>query len=86
MPKTSKKVWVKESKHAYLFSQWFGNSHSCVQIKSSDYCDGVSVKSKYLNSYDYIFNSVLFITSLEGSYFPSRERIPVSHQNNQTSK
>ena len=39
----------------------FGNSHSCFQIKSSDYRDGVSVKLKYLNSYNYIFNPVLFI-------------------------
>ena len=40
----------------------FGNSHSCFQIKSSDYRDGVSVKLKYLNSYDYIFNPVLWKT------------------------
>ena len=34
------------------------------ELKSSDYCDGVSVKLKYLNLYDYILNPVLFIISL----------------------
>ena len=39
------------------------------EIKSSDYHDGESVKLKYLNLYDYIFNHVLFIISLEDSHF-----------------
>ena len=56
-------------------------SHSCLQIKSSDYSDDVSVKLKYLNSYDYIFNHTLFIISLEDSHFGSRENMLVSHQN-----
>ena len=47
------------------------------EIKSSDYRDGVSVKLKYLNSYDHIFNHVLFIIS----HFGSRENMLVSHQN-----
>ena len=51
------------------------------EIKSSDYRDGVSVKLKYLNSYDYIFDHVLFIISLEDSHFGSRENMLVSHQN-----
>ena len=59
----------------------FGNSHSCFQMKSSDYCDGVSVKLKYLKSYDYISNPVLFIISLEDSHFESRGNMLVSHQN-----
>ena len=63
----------------YLFSQWFGNSHSCVQINSSDYCDGVSLRLKHLNSYDYIFNLFLI-------HFESRESMLGSHQNTQTSK
>ena len=61
--KTSKAVCVKENEHVYLFSLCFcicfGNSHSCFQINLSDYRDGVSMKLKYLNSYDYIFNPVL---------------------------
>ena len=59
----------------------FGNSLSFFEEKSSDYCDGVSVKLKHLNSYDYIFNPVLFIISLEDSHFGSRENMFVSHQN-----
>ena len=51
------------------------------EIKSSDYRDGVSVKLKYLNLYDYIFNPVLFIISLEDSHFGSRGYMLVSHQN-----
>ena len=51
------------------------------EIKSSDYRDGVSVKLKYLNLYDYIFNPVLFIISLEDSHFGSRGNMLVSHQN-----
>ena len=51
------------------------------EIKSSDYCDGVSVKLKYVNLYGYIFNPVLFIISLEDSHFGSRENMLVSHQN-----
>ena len=51
------------------------------ELKSSDYRDGVSVKLKYLNSYDYIFHPVLCIISLEDSHFGSRENILVSHQN-----
>ena len=77
---------IKENKHAYLFSLCFGNSRSCVQIKSIDYCDGVSVKLKYLNLYDYIFNPVTFIISLEDSHFGSREKMPVSHQNSEILK
>ena len=59
----------------------FGNSLSFFEIKSSDYRDGVFVKLKYLNSYDYIENPVLFIKSLEDSHFGSRENMLVSHQN-----
>ena len=59
----------------------FGNSLSFFEMKSSDYCDGVSVKLKYLNSYDYIENPVLFIKSLEDSHSGSRENMLVSHQN-----
>ena len=51
------------------------------EIKSSDDHDDVSVKLKYLNSYGYNFNPVLFIISLEDSHFRSRENILVSHQN-----
>ena len=51
------------------------------EIKSSDYRDGVSVKLKYLNLYDYIFNLALFIISLEDSHCGSRENMLVSHQN-----
>ena len=72
--------------YLYLFSQCFGSSLSCVQIKSSDYCDDASAKLKYLNSYEYIFNPALFIINLEGRHFGSRESIPISHQNSQTSK
>ena len=56
----------------------FGNYRSCVQIKSSDYCDGESAKLKYLNSYDYIFNPMFFVLSLEGSHFGSKENMPVN--------
>ena len=45
------------------------------EIKSSDYRDVVSVRLKYLNSYDYIENPVLFIISLEDSHFGSRENM-----------
>ena len=86
VPKTSKDACVKESKHLYLFSQCFGNFHSCFQIKSSDYCDDVSVKLKYLNAEDHICNPVLFVISLDGSHFGSRESTPISHQNSQNSK
>ena len=55
-------------------------------MKSSDYCDGVSAKLKYLNSYDCIFNPILFIISLEDNHFGFRENMPVSHQNCKTSK
>ena len=82
--KTSKKACVKENEHVYLFlyvSLCFGNSHSCFQIKSSDYRDGVSVKLKYLDSYDYIFIPVPFIISLQDSHFGSGENMLVSHQN-----
>ena len=44
------------------------------------------MKLKYLNSYDYIFHIVLFILSFEDRHFESREYMPVSHQNSQTSK
>ena len=86
VPKTSKDACVKESKHLYLFSQCFGNFHSCFQIKSSDYCDDVSVKLKYLNAEDHICNPVLFVISLDGSHVGSRESTPISHQNSQNSK
>ena len=86
MPKTRKKACVEENKHLYLFSLCFGNSHSCVQIKPSDYCDGISAKLEYLNSYDHTFNTVLFIISSEDSHFGSTENMPVSHQDSQTSK
>ena len=59
----------------------FGNSHSCFKIKSSNYHNGVSVNLKYLNSYDYIFDPVLFIISLEDGHFGSRGNMLVSHQN-----
>ena len=52
---------------------------------SSDYCNGVSVKLKYPMSYYYIFNPVLFVISVEHRHFGSRENMPVSHQNLQTS-
>ena len=72
--------------HLYLFSLRFGNSHPWVPIKSNDYCDGVSAKLMYLNSCDYIFNTVHFIISLDDSHFGSRGNMPASHQNSQTSK
>ena len=86
MSKTSENACVKENKHIYLFSLCFGNSHFCIQIKSDDYCDGLSAKLKYLNSYDSIFYPVHFIINLEGNHFGSRLKTPVSHQNSQTSK
>ena len=134
----SKKTCVKESKHLYLLSQCFGNADSCIQMKWSDYCDGVSGKLKwsdycdgvsaklkwsdycdgvsaklkwsdycdsvsaklkwsdycdgvsakltYLSSYGHTFNPVLFITSLERSYFGSRENRSISHQKSQIYK
>ena len=51
------------------------------EIKPSDYREGVSMKLKYLNLYDYIFNIVIFIISLEDIQFGSRENMLVSHQN-----
>ena len=83
---TSRKTRVKESKYLYLFDQCFGNTQSSIKITSSDYYDHVSTKFKYLNSYNYIFNPVLFIMTFEGSYFGSRENTRVSHQNSQTFK
>ena len=65
-------------------SQCFGNSHSCVHIKPSGYCN--NAKLKYLNAYDYISNLVVFIKNLESSEFGSMECILVSHQHSQTSK
>ena len=55
--------WKKMSMYTYFLhvSLPLGNYNSCFQIKSSDYGDGVSVKLKNLNSYNYIFNPVLFI-------------------------
>ena len=44
------------------------------------------MKLKYLNSYDCIFNPVHFIINLEGNHFRSRLKIPVSHQDSQTSE
>ena len=69
----------------YLFSQCFENSHFCFQIKSSDYCSGISAKLKYLNSFEYIFNPMFFIVSLEESHFGYRENVLVPQQNSQTS-
>ena len=85
-PKTSKTACVKVSKYLYLFAECFGNSHSYVQKKSSDDCHGVSANLKYLTSCYYIFNPILFIISFEGSPFGSKESMPVSYQNSQTSK
>ena len=71
------------SMYAYFLyvSLCFGNSHSCFQIKSSDYRDGLSVKLKYVNSYDYNINHIRFVISLEDSHFGSRGNMLVSHQN-----
>ena len=77
---------MKESKRLYLFYQCSGNSHSCVQIKSSDNCDGVSAKLMFLSSYDYTFNPLIFIISLQGSHFGSRESTPISHFHTKTVK
>ena len=44
---------VVKKKHLYLLSQCFGNSYYWIQIKPSDYCDGVYAQLKYLNSYDH---------------------------------
>ena len=55
-------------------------------IKSNDYCDSASVKLKYINSYDYNFDFVLFVVSLEDSHFECRESMLVSHQNLQIPK
>ena len=81
--KTNKKACVKENEHVCLFSLCFSMlwKFSSEILKSSDYRDGVSVKLKYLNSYDHIFNLVFFIISLEDSHFGSRGNMPVSHQN-----
>ena len=79
----SKKACVKENEHVYLFSLCFSmlwKFSFLFSEKSSDYCDGVSVKLKYLKSYDYISNPVLFIISLEDSHFESRGNMLVSHQ------
>ena len=81
---TSKNACVKENKHVFFLCT--GDPLSCVQIKSSDCCDVISAKLKFLNSYDYIFNPALFIVNLESSRFGSRENIPVSQQNSQTFK
>ena len=43
------------------------------EIKFSGYRDGVSVKLKYLNLYDYIFDGILFIISLEESFWVKRK-------------
>ena len=48
--------------------------------------DGVFAKWKYINSYDYVFNPVLFVISVEGNHFGSRESMPVSQQKRQISK
>ena len=62
----------------FLFiSLCFGNSHSCFHIKSSHYRNGVPVKLKYLNLYDYNFNHVHFIITLEDSHFGSRGNVLV---------
>ena len=88
LPKSSTKPCVKESQHAYLFYQcfrnwhFFGNSYS----HSHNYCNGVFLKLQYLNSYGYIFNTRIFIVSLKNSHFGSQESMPVSYQNNETSK
>ena len=41
----------------------------------------VSLNLKFLSSYGYIPNLVLFIISLEDSHFGSKENMLVSHQN-----
>ena len=74
------------SRHLCSFYQCFGNSRSCVQIKSIYYCNNLSVKLKYLNSYDYIFHPMFSIKSWKGSNSRCRESMSVSYQNNQTSK
>ena len=74
-----KKTCVIESKHLCLLSRYSGNCHSSVQIMSSDNCDDVSAKMKFLNSYDYTFN-LLFSYNLQGYRFRSSESIPISHQ------
>ena len=68
-----------------LFSQCFRNSHFSFQITSTsrDYCDDISV---HISSYDYICNPAFVIISLGSSHFGSRESMPVSHQNGETSK
>ena len=73
-----KKACLKENKHVYLFPVCFGNPNSCVHIKSSNYCDGISAKLNYLNLYDYTFNPIIFIISLEDSHFRARESIFVT--------
>ena len=79
--------WLRQRKQTFiLISQCFENSGSCLQIKSrSDYGDRVSEKLNYLSSNDYTYNPVLFIISLGGSHFESRESIPISHHKNQSS-
>ena len=74
-----KKTCVTESKHLCLYSRYSGDFHSSVQIKSSNNCDDVSAKMKFLNSYDYTFNP-LFSYNLQGYRFGSSESIPISHQ------
>ena len=59
--KTSRNNRIKENKDLYLFSQCFGHTHSCIQIKSSDYCDEVYTKFKYLKWYNYILISYFLL-------------------------
>ena len=57
----------------FSVSLCFGSSHSCFQIKSCGYRDGLSVKLKYLDSYDCNINHIRFVISLEDSHFGSRK-------------
>ena len=84
--KANKKACAKESKHLHFFSQCSWNSHSYVQINSSDYSDAIPVDLKFLRSYDYIYSPMLFIISLGGNHFRLWKSMLVSQQNNQTSK
>ena len=84
--KANKKACAKESKHLHFFSQCSWNSHSYVQINSSDYSHVIPVDLKFLRSYDYIYSPMLFIISLGGNHFRLWKSMLVSQQNSQTSK
>ena len=57
---------AQESKRLYLLLHSFGNSNSCVQIKS---CGNILIQV------------TLFVSSLESNHSGLGECIPVSHQN-----